>query len=319
MRNLSVILAIVLVGSCAPAQLPPPASPSTPPPVPPRPDRTAIVSGTVVDARGEPVSGADIAVTVGDADCRPASQKFQTVSGARGTFSIETDIGMGAEESRCVFIVANAGGASASADARVTFSQPPRDEARFRLQLPRPPALTRAEADRVVDLFQRTLHAHDPALFRELGTYREQGEPLITGLNDISSALRGIAATEMIAPYSYRLTGRTGQQVVIRVEQDTLTRLESDVLNASSAAHTLMRSLIDVIRNGDADRLAAVAATDATRAREIIERYRSDGGLDQPQFRLRTIDETGHRLVYAFGDQRIELGYDGDRVWVRDM
>ena len=304
--------------------MPPPATPSTPPPVPPRPDRIARVSGVVVDVRGEPVAGADVTVTVGDEGCRPSSLKFQAVSRPDGTFSVEPDIGMGAGESRCLFVAASAGGSTAAADARALFSTEAQgsviDDVRVRIQLPRPSPLTRAEADRVVDLFQRTLQAHDPALFRELGTYRGGlSESLITGLNDINSSLRGITATEMIEPYMYRLTGRTGQTITVRVEQDSLTAVRSDLLDIAPQAHTLMRHLTDVIRTGDADRLAAVASTDVVRARQIIDRYRTEGGLEQPQFRLRTIDETGQRLVYAFGDQRIELGYGNGRVWVRDM
>ena len=287
--------------------------------MPPRPERTALVSGTVVDTRGELVAGAGVTVTVGDEQCRPSAAKFQTVSRANGTFSIETDIGMGGDESRCLFVTALAGGAAGSAEARVLFSNPPRDEARLRIQLPRPAPLTRAEADRIVDLFRRTLQAHDPALFRELGTYRQGPDSLITGLNDISSALRGITAAEMTEPYSYRLTGRTGQHVTLRVEQDALTRVGNDILDAAPQAHTVMRQLIDVIRKGDAERLAAAASTDVRRAREIIERYRTAGNLERPEFRLRTIDESGRTLVYAFGDQRIELGYDGAKVWVRSM
>ena len=323
MRNLPVIFAIVLVVACAPAQLPPPASPSTPPPVPPRPDRIARVTGTVVDVRGEPVAGAAVALVVGDEQCRPSSAKFQAVSGASGSFTIEPDIGMGIDESRCVFVTATGGGSTAAAEGRVRFSSPAQgsgtDETRLRLQLPRPGPLTREEADRLIDLFRRTLHSHDPELFRETGTYREGVESLITGLNDIGSALRGITESTMTEPYVYRLMGRTGQQITVRIEQDSLNRLQSDILDVAPEAHTLMRSLIDVIRKGDADRLAAVASTDVVRAGQIIERYRAAGGLDQPQFRLRTIDEASKTLVYAFEDQRIELGYEGRRVWVRDM
>jgi hypothetical protein len=323
MRTLTIVAALIFPLACASPQLSPPAIPSTPPPVPPRPERIARVSGTVVDARGEAVPAAHVVVVVGDEGCRPSQRTFDTHSGPTGAFSVEPDIGMGPAESRCLFVTASAGGSTTTADARAMFAAPAfnatTDEVKIRLQLPLPAPLTIAEADRLIDLFKRTLHAHDPALFRELGTYRGEADALMPGLNDINSALRGIASTQMIEPYVYRLTGRTGQQITVRVEQESLTRIRTEIFEASAPAHTLLRSLMDVVRKGDADRLAAVADTDVVRARQIIDRYRAIPSVEQPDFRLRTIDEASQTLVYAVDDQMIEIGYDGRRVWVRGM
>ena len=323
MRNLPSLGALMLLLACASPQLSPPATPSTPPPVPPRPERIAHVRGTVVDARGDAVPAARVVVVVGDEGCRPSQQTFETLSGPTGAFSVEPDIGMGSAESRCLFVTATGGGSTTSADARAQFAAPAfgvtTDQVDVRLQLPLPSPLTTAEGDRLVDLFKRTLHAHDPALFRELGAYRGEADALMPGLNDINSALRGIASTEMVEPYVYRLTGRTGQQITLRVEQDSLTRIRTDIFEASAPAHTLLRSLMDVVRKGDADRLAAVAGTDVIRARQIIDRYRLIPSIEQPEFRLRRIDEAARTLVYAVDDQMIEIGYEGAKVWVRTM
>src|SRR5687767_10413439 len=98
MRNLISLCSMILLLACASPQLTPPATPSPPPPVPPRPERIARVTGTVVDAGGDPVPAARVVVAVGDEGCRPSQQTFETLSNSTGRFSVEPDIGMGSAE-----------------------------------------------------------------------------------------------------------------------------------------------------------------------------------------------------------------------------
>jgi hypothetical protein len=227
MRTLAALL---LLAGCATQRAttitPPPAHT---PPMPIRPENAAVATGIVTDASGRPVANARVRAWAADAACNPIGRPEQHVSGENGSYELRVASGVGPQFDACVVAEASAAGATVRAQQPVHYAPDTAggNVARIDLQFPPATLLTRAEADRLIDMVRRAIHGDNDAI-EEMKLYLPQGNPALT---PVSRYIRGVDAVNLVSEgdrrFTYELTGRRpGRSVQITIWQDALTHID---------------------------------------------------------------------------------------------
>lgn len=315
----------------------PPAVASTPPPPPHvRSVATARVSGQVLGARGQRVMHAEVLVRSADAACRPIPTMFVgAVSDENGEYFALAQLGSPQPMRGCVLVDARSGGASASASQRVEFTTdgPP---VRVDVRLPRPPALTQSEAERVVRLLTKAIN--DPhQTSAELGLYILHGpEALRVALQQYQTHLGRVTDVRPASGsgYAFELVGENGRTSRVELIQEELTRLHSPLIDYGFRAERFMTTYLRAISSGDAELLSRVLNPDdvdfpVERARQMIADYRRRyrdpayiraefAGVDERRnallWRLRGPGPAGEEVT-----EPIELGFGDGLIGVRGL
>lgn len=224
MRPTAALL-LLLVG-CAPAAVPPA---TTPPPLPTRPENVAAATGVVHDSSGRPVPHARIRAWAADPSCRQEGDGVQVWSNER--FEVTVERGVGPQERGCLIVEAAAGGSVVTRTFPATFaSGGGGDRVVADLVLPAPPALTRAEADRLMDLVRRGINTRERAAIEELAMYTREGvQELYAHLGETQRHLRTVVDMRLVSDsgggFVYELSGHRSPPVQVTVSQDALTRV----------------------------------------------------------------------------------------------
>lgn len=220
MRRTAALL--LLLAACAPRTVPPA---STPPPPPPRPNNAVAVHGSVFDSAGQPVPHAMLRLWGSDPSCSATGEPVTSWSGASSRFEVTLERGVGPAERGCVIVEATAGGATARRTLPVTFTNPG-ERVEADLTLPPPARLTRAEADRIIDVVRRGITTRDRAALDELAGYLGAGPEAVSHrLSDVQRHLRTVTNVTFIEPYVYELQGHREPPLRVTVTQDSLTRV----------------------------------------------------------------------------------------------
>lgn len=295
---------------------PPPAT--TPPRRPP--DRnvpSAHVFGRITSAQGFGVAHAEVLVRVADAACRPTETFVGAVTDENGQY-----LGVVEGEGECVVVEARSGGATATAARRVAFAiESPR--VNVDLRLPRAPALTDGEAERLVRLLADAINGQPS---EELHQYVLHGpEALRVALEQYRTLLGRVTSVQRVAGFRYVLNGRSH----VDVHQEDLIRLHSPLLDYGFRAERFMSLYLRAIAAGDAEMLARVLNPDdidfpVPRAREIIEDYRrryADVRAIRAEFA--GIDEQRNALLWRLRGggvtEPIELGFGDGLIGMRGL
>jgi len=224
MRTLAALL---LLAGCAmqPATSTTPAPAHTPPP-PDRPENAAVATGVVTDASGRPVANARVRAFAADAACNTVGFPQQHVSGANGTYQLRVASSVGPQYDACIVVEAAAAGATVRAQSPVHYAPDSAggNVATINLQLPPSTLLTRAEADRLIDVIGRAMR-HEQDAIEELRLY---GNP---DVNPISRYTRGIDSVRLVSEgdrrFTYELTGRRpGRTIQVTIWQDAVTHID---------------------------------------------------------------------------------------------
>jgi hypothetical protein len=225
------LLVLVLLAACTTQPAAPPVA-STPPP-PDRPENAAVAYGVVTDAGGRPVRRAAVRAWAADPGCNARGIPASHVTGEQGTFELRVVESVGPEYDGCVVVEASAGGATARVQqpARYASDRSGRNRVQVNIALPPAPLLTRAEADRLMELVQRALRREHEAV-QELATYL--GEDVATTYSTLTapmSTLRNVQSVTLVSSgpseYLFEMTGqRPGSTARVRIAQDSLTRIE---------------------------------------------------------------------------------------------
>ena len=221
MRRTAALL--LLLTACAPRTVPPA---STPPPPPERPNNRIVVHGNVFDSSGQPVPHPRVRAWAADPSCNPAGDPVQVWGGASSSFEVTIERGVGPAERGCLVIDATGGGATSRRAFPVTFSNSGERVERD-ITLPPPQILSRAEADRVIDVVRTAIVSRDRAAVEELAGYLAiTPEAAYSRLGDIQRHLRTVTEVVFIEPYVYELKGHRDPPLRVRVTQDSVTRVE---------------------------------------------------------------------------------------------
>jgi hypothetical protein len=296
---------------------PPPAS--TPPPPPPKRNvPSAHVFGRVTSASGFGIAHADVLVHVADAVCRPTETLVGAVTDGNGEYLAEVE---GAGE--CVVVEAKSGGATGAATQRVAFAvESPR--VRVDVRLDRAPALTDAEAERLVRLLADAINGQPP---EELSQYVLHGpEALRVALEQYRTLLGGrVTSVQRVAGFQYALNGTSH----VDVHQEDQIRLHSPLLDYGFRAERFMSLYLRAIASGDAEMLARVLNPDdvdfpVPRAREIIEDYRRRyGDVAAVRAEFVGVDERRNVLLWRLRGngvtEPIELGFGDGLIGMRGL
>lgn len=208
MRRTAALLLLLAACTASERTVVPPAN--TPPALPPRASAAAI-HGSVFDSAGQPVPHAMLRVWNA---CNAAGEPVTRWSGASSSYEIEVD-------GECAVIEAAAGGAKARRTFRPGGKRVARD-----INLPPPARLTRAEADRIINVVRKGIVSRDPAAVSELATYTGLGPEATAGrLADVQRHLRTVTSVTFIEPYVYELKGHREPPLRVTISQDALTRV----------------------------------------------------------------------------------------------
>jgi hypothetical protein len=202
----------------------PPAS--TPPPPPTRPGNVATARGNVFDSAGQPVPHVLIQAWSADPSCKPSGEPVRIWSGASSTFNVTVDRGAGGRG--CIVLEAMAGGAKARRTFPVSAAV---DVVEADINLPPPKRLTRAEADRIIEVVRLGINTRDRAAVDELTGYLGAGPDAVsTTLADIQRHLRTVTAVRFVSgsgeTFVYELAGQREPAQTVTIRQDSLTRIE---------------------------------------------------------------------------------------------
>jgi hypothetical protein len=223
--RMRTLVALLLLAGCTvqPATVPPPAS--TPPP-PDRPENAAVATGTVMDAGGRPVANARVRVWAADAACNPIGRPEQHVTGDNGTYQLRVASSVGPQYDACIVVEAAAAGAVMRAQSPVHYAPDTvgGNVARMDLQLPPATLLTRAEADRLIEVIRHAMQGEQDAV-EELRLY---GNPNIAPISQYTRGFDSVrVVTEGDRRYTYEVTGRRpGRTIQITIWQDAITHIE---------------------------------------------------------------------------------------------
>jgi hypothetical protein len=216
-------LAILLLAACAAQQPAPPAANTPPPPM--RPEDVVIATGVVRDPSGAPLPGARVRVWQADPACTPLGGAVTRPTGAGGTYEIAAGTSVGPQYDACVILEFAAGGAVERIQRNARYASESVGE-RLRIDVTLPPAtlLTRAEADRLIEVVRRAMHGSEHDAVEELALYLREDT------TEQRRRLRGIAGVRLVSDgdrkFEYELTGtRPGTSVRVAIEQDSLTRI----------------------------------------------------------------------------------------------
>ncbi|HYH08427.1 MAG TPA: hypothetical protein VEK11_15330 [Thermoanaerobaculia bacterium] len=223
MRRLAIL---TILTACATA--PPPAS--TPPP-PIRPQNAAVAAGVICDASGRPVSRAAISAWAADPACNVVGRPETAVSGEDGSYQIRVGREVGPRFDACIVLEVRGGGAMTRVQHPVHYAPDSAGANRVSVGITLPPAtlLTRAEADRLIDVVQRALRREQEAV-RELALYLNLHESdTYAALAPFMQRVRGIESVALLEEgdrqYVYELRGVRGTMRVT-IAQDSLTRID---------------------------------------------------------------------------------------------
>lgn len=311
------LLAILLFLGCTTEEVKPPAATTPPPPPPKRNVPSAHVFGRVTSASGFGIAHADVLVRVANAACRPTETFVGAVTDGNGEYLAVVE---GAGE--CAVVEARSGGASGTATQRVQFAvESPRVRADVRMS--RAPALTDAEAERLVRLLADAVNGQQS---EELVQYILHGpEALRVALEQYRTLLGRVTSVKRVEGFRYVLNGKSH----VDVHQEDLIRLHSPLLDYGFRAERFMSLYLRAIASGDAEMLARVLNPDdvdfpVPRAREIIDDYRrryGDVGAIRAEFV--GVDERKNALLWRLrgGDvtEPIELGFGDGLIGMRGL
>lgn len=195
-------------------------------PMPVRPENAAVATGVVTDASGRPVANARVRVWAADAACNTIGHPEQHVSGENGSYQLRVASGVGPQFDACIVVEAAAAGAIVRAQSPVHYAPDAAggNVAQMNVQLPPATLLTRAEADRLIDVIGRAMRGEQDAV-EELRLY---GNPSLAA---ISQYTRGIDSVRLVSEadrrFTYELTGRRpGRVIQITVWQDAITHID---------------------------------------------------------------------------------------------
>ena len=222
MRRLACLL---LLAACATQPRTALAPASTPPP-PDRPENVVIAFGIVKDPSGTPLEHARVRGWEADGHCDAVGGPITRPSGANGAYEITVGRRVGPQFAGCLVLEIAAGGAVALVQRNAQFAPESAGISRMRLDVTLPPArlLTRAEADRLVEVTRQAMHEGWQAAIEELALYtRDDYTPY-------RRQMRGIGGVKLVSEgdkrFVYELTGTVPEtSVTVTIEQDVLTRI----------------------------------------------------------------------------------------------
>jgi len=221
MRRTAALL--LLLAACTATDRVPPTTPS-PPPV--RPENVAVLEGSVFDSAGQLVPHPRIDARAAGPSCEPEGPLFRVWGGASSSYQLTLERGAGPAERGCVVVDVAAGGAKMRRTFPVAFSNPPKPLTAD-LTLPPPAPLTRAEADRIIEIVRRGIVSRDREAIDELAVYLGIGpEATSARLADIQRHLRTVTAVNFVDEFTYELSGQREPALVVKIRQDSLTRIE---------------------------------------------------------------------------------------------
>ena len=222
MRRLAALLLFV---SCATAP-PPPAS--VPPP-PDRPENVVTASGIVRDPGGAPLAGVRIRAWEADAACTPDGGPITRHSGSDGRYDITVGRRIGPQYEGCIVLELTSGGAVERVQRNATFAPERAGIGRLTVDavLQPAPLLTRAEAERLMELVRSALSGGGHEVTEELALYTGRAD-----LTPYQRELRGVGDVRLVSAgdrrYEFELTGvRPGTSARVTVSQPgSLTRID---------------------------------------------------------------------------------------------
>lgn len=219
MRRLACLL-LLLLAACAtrPAQQPPA---STPPP-PDRMENVVTAFGIIKDPAGKPLQNVRVRAWEADGHCDAIGGPVTRTSGSDGAYEVTVGRRVGPEFEGCIVLEFAAGGAVAFLPRNAHFAR----DSRLKIDVMLPPArvLTRAEADRLMQVVRGAMHEGSPAAVEELALYTRDD------LTPHRRNLRGISDVRLVSEgdrrFEYELAGmRPGTSVRVTIAQDSLTSI----------------------------------------------------------------------------------------------
>lgn len=221
MRRLACLL---LLTACV--TQPPVTPPAGTPPPPHRPANVVTAFGVVRDPAGQPLEHARVRAWEADVDCDAIGGPITRHSAADGTYEITVGNKVGPQFEGCIVVEIAAGGSVALLQRGATYAPESAGISRLRIDvaLPPPRPLTRAEADRLIEIVRSALHEGPLFATEQLALYTR--EDIVPYRRD----LRGIAEVRLVSEgerrFEYELTGtRPGTSVRVVMEQGALTRI----------------------------------------------------------------------------------------------
>ena len=346
-----VILILVLSGGCRSADSPPPAPPIPPlpsatsvPPPPERPPNRVELQGRVTTPRGLPAEGARLRAWGADATCVPSGSQFETTSGADGTFTLLVTRGIGPTESGCILIEAALGGSQLRRRIPGVFASGEGADHRVfaDFHLPPPAILGFDEAEKMVRDLAAAPRAGDPRAIEDLDLYvRGNAEAFRGALEQMARYLRDIHSVERLdkeptmGAYRFRLHGVAGRTATIDVVQQDLIELRGPLIDDAPRAWILLRRVLQMAHEGDADRMARILTADdeeedlpVEKAQRLVERLRTRFDLGRTTITLTENDEEARLFRYRIsgesrsgepGEEIMEIGYGDGLVWLRGL
>lgn len=217
-------LTFLVVAACLPPQ-PMPTTPASTPPPPVRPENVVTAFGVVRDPANAPLANARVRGWEADGHCDAVGGPVTRLSGPDGTYEITVGRRVGPAFEGCIVLEFAAGGSVALVQQNARFASGA-EAARLPLNVVLPPArlLTRAEADRLIEVVRHAMHEGWQAAIEELALYTQED------YTEHRRQLRGIAGVQLLSEgdrrFEYELTGtRPGTSVRVTIEQDALTRI----------------------------------------------------------------------------------------------
>lgn len=217
-------LTILLLAACLPPK-PVPSAPAATPPPPVRPENVVTAFGVVRDPAGAPLPNARVRGWEADGHCDAIGGPVTRLTGADGSYEITLGRTVGPAFEGCVVLEFAAGGSVALLQQNARFASGA-EATRLPLDVVLPPArlLTRAEADRLIEVVRHAMHEGWQAAAEELALYTQED------YTEHRRQLRGIAGVRLVAGgdrrFEYELTGtRPGTSVRVTIAQDALTRI----------------------------------------------------------------------------------------------
>lgn len=220
MRRLACLL--VLAAACATQPAQPPVS--TPPP-PDRQENVVTAFGVIKDPAGKPLEHVRVRAWEADGHCDAIGGPVTRTSGSDGTYDVTVGRRVGPEFEGCIVLEFAAGGSVAFLPRNAHFAR----DSRLKIDVLLPPAkaLTRAEAERLMQVVRGAMHEGSPSAVEELALYTQDD------ITPHRRNLRGITDVRLVSEsdrrFEYELTGmRPGTSARVTITQDSLTRIMID-------------------------------------------------------------------------------------------
>jgi hypothetical protein len=195
---------------------------ATTPPPPDRAENVVTAYGTIRDPGGQPLEHARIRAWEADGGCDAIGGPLTRFSGSDGTYEVTVGRRTGPEFEGCIVLEFAAGGSVAFLPRNAHFSP----QSRVKIDVTLPPArlLTRAEADRLVDVVRNAIDAGWESAVEELALYTQDD------YTEHRRNLRGVAGVQLVSEadrrFEYELTGtRPDTSLRVTISQDSLTRV----------------------------------------------------------------------------------------------